>query len=78
VQVDQDRGGRWTGTVVVEIEQVPAAGVAVAAVRHPHHAQAAARQRQQQDAGKRQVAAQPCRHLGVDGGAPAGAEGLGL
>lgn len=77
VQVDQDRTARWTGAVTVQVEQVAAAGVAVGDVGHPLDVAAAARQRQQQDAAKRQPAAQPGGKLGVDGAAPAGAQGLG-
>jgi hypothetical protein len=76
VQVDQDRAARGAGAVPVQVEEVAAAGVAVGDVGHPLDVAAAAPQRQEQDAGKRQPAAQPRRELGIDGSAPAGAEGL--
>jgi hypothetical protein len=65
------------GAVPVQVQEVAAAGVAVGKVGHPLDVAAAARQRQDQHAGRRQPAAQPGGKLGVDGGPPAGAEGLG-
>jgi hypothetical protein len=75
--MNQYRAARWTGAVTIEVKEVSAAGVSVADVCHPLDVAAAARQRQEQDAGKRKVAAQPCSKLGVGGRAPVGAQGLG-
>jgi hypothetical protein len=52
VEMDQDRATRWMGAVTIQVEKAAAAGVAVEEVCHPLDAQAAARQRQEQDAVK--------------------------